>query len=100
MTDGLVGLGLDAVGGEEWGGVAVGGGDAGGGDGFGGLDVGGDLEVEGEELGEEVAPPSGGGEVVGGEDGGIESRVGVVEWVMAGGLDLSIDGLKSTGVIF
>ncbi len=63
-------------------------GQAGGGDGFCGGEAGGDLLVEGEELGEEVGL---GVEAVGGEHGGIQRGVGVLERIGAGEFEGAIE---------
>src|SRR6266567_5079756 len=61
----------------------------GGGDGLAGGDSGGDVEVEFEELGEEVFF---GGEAVGGQYGGVERGVGILERILAGEFERAIDG--------
>lgn len=61
---------------------------AGGGDGISGGEAGGDLLVEVEELGEEVRL---GGEAVGGEHGGIQRGVGVLERIGAGEFEGAIE---------
>ena len=83
---------MDAVVGDEGGGVTVDGGNAGRGDGFLLFDVGGDLEVEGEELGEEIGFRI---KAICVEDSGIERGVGVFERVSTGELEGAVEGAEA-----
>ena len=77
----LPGRGSNAIVREEGFGFGETGRDAGRGDGFAFFDLGGDFQIQGEELSKQILL---GAETAGGEDGGVQDGVGVFERVGAG----------------
>ena len=64
-------------------------------DGFTLFNLGGDLLVQGEELGEQILL---GAEAVGGEDGGVERGVGVLQRIRAGQFEGAIERALSPSI--
>ena len=65
---------------------------AGRGDGFATLDLAGDFQVQGEELGERVFL---GGEALGGEDDGVQGGMGVFEGIGAGQFERAVEAAQA-----
>ena len=71
-------------------------GDAGGNYSFAFFNLGGDGEVQGKELGEQILF---GAEAVGGEAGGVQRGVGVLERIRAGQFERAIEGANAAKLL-
>jgi hypothetical protein len=88
-----VSFGADAIVGHEAGSVGIGGGDAGGGYGFTGLLAAGNVQVEREQLGQQVFLRR---KPVGGQDSGVQGRLGVLQRMVARICPIRADGYEAS----